>query len=278
MLAAIGLASSAALATREVPRLEGRVNDLVGLLSPQQRDALEAQLAAFEGETSHQLAVLTVEALGGEPIESFALRVAESWQLGHEDLDNGILLVVAVEERRVRIEVGYGLEGAVPDAVAKRVIEDVMVPRFRAGEMGEGVGAGAEALMAAARGEWVPPERRPAARGGRGSVLHFEFALFAVVFGGMLGGVLAQIGWGTIRSALLVAGVSGGVVGLVAGLGVLMLVAVFFTFVFALVLATHPAGGSGGGGGRSGWGGGSGGGGFSGGGGGFGGGGASGSW
>jgi uncharacterized protein len=144
-----------------VPALTARVTDLAGLLSPARERALEAKLAAFEGETTHQIAVLTVPTLEGEPIESYALRAAEQWKLGQKGLDNGMLLVVASQDRAARIEVGYGLEGVVPDAVAKRVLEDTLFPRFRAGDFEGGLDAATDSLMRAARGEEIPAERRP---------------------------------------------------------------------------------------------------------------------
>jgi hypothetical protein len=101
-----------------VPPLRGRVNDLAGTLDPDVAARLEGRLADFERETTHQIAVLTIPSLEGEPIEPFALRVAEAWRLGQAGVDNGILLVVAPRDRRARIEVGYGLEGVVPDAIA----------------------------------------------------------------------------------------------------------------------------------------------------------------
>jgi uncharacterized protein len=139
-----------------VPALHARVTDVAGLLPPERAQQLEATLAQFEAETSHQIAVLTVPTTDGEAIEPFALRVAESWKLGHEGADNGILLVVASKDRKARIEAGYGLEGAVPDAIAKRVIEDVMIPHFRDGDMAGGIEAATDALMKAARGEAIP--------------------------------------------------------------------------------------------------------------------------
>jgi len=120
-----------AAAALEVPPLGARVNDLAGLLTPEQRRALESELAAFEGETSHQVVVLTIPSLEGEAIESFSIRVVDEWKIGHRRLDNGVLLLVAAKDRRARIEVGYGLEGILPDAVAARIMREVMIPRFR---------------------------------------------------------------------------------------------------------------------------------------------------
>jgi len=168
--------------------LRARVTDQANLLPREARDRLEAALAAFERETSHQIAILTVPSLGGEPIGSFALRVVERAELGQRGLDNGILLLVAAQERRARVEVGYGLEGVVPDAIAKRVLEDVIFPRFREGDLAGGIEAGAEALMGAARGEVVPALRRPAGPGGQAPALLDPLASvgFAVLLSSVL--------------------------------------------------------------------------------------------
>jgi uncharacterized protein len=266
-----------------VPALHARVTDLAGLLPPERAQQLEATLASFETETSHQIAVLTVPTTAGEPIESFALRVAESWKLGNKGADNGILLIVAAQDRKARIEVGYGLEGAVPDAIAKRVIEDVMVPRFRQGDMAGGIEAATDALMKAARGEEIPFERRPQ-RTDRQVNDPIGFVLFASLVASMLwlpfrGGKLRPLG------ALLGGATAAGFV------FVMLKVAGWAALAFALATIlgfVGPSmqglggrrGGFGGGGFGGGFGGGGfgGGGGFSGGGGGFGGGGASGGW
>ncbi len=265
--------------------------DRAGLLPPAALARLESQLADFERETTHQSAVLTVPSLQGEPIEAFALRVAERAELGQRGLDNGILLVVAAEDRRARVEVGYGLEGVVPDAVAKRVLEDAIFPRFRAGDLAGGIEAGVLALASAARGEGVPADRRPgspAARTGGGAE-----ALAAVVFGAIFSSLLwlplrrrrarglhAFLSGATsgVLSWLLVTSLAWAAIG--AGLGLLLAWLGLGRDVLFLP-SRRGRGWSGGGWGSSGSGGGTGGfggGGFSGGGGGFGGGGASGGW
>jgi uncharacterized protein len=269
-----------------VPALHARVTDLANLLLPDQERALDAKLARFEAETSNQIAVLTVPSLEGEPIESFSMRVAEAWKLGRKGADNGLLLVIAAQDHAARVEVGYGLEGVVPDVVAKRVIEDVMFPRFRAGDFAGGIDAAVDALMRAARGEVVPIERRPARPRGSGTD-PIPLLLFVSMFSSMLwlpfrGGRLRPIG------ALLGGVVSGGVVWLL--LRALGWAAAAFALGTLFGWIGPGRGGLGGRrgpifwgglpGGRGGFGGGGfgGGGGFSGGGGGFGGGGASGRW
>jgi uncharacterized protein len=273
-----------------VPTLRARVTDLADVLPPADEARLEATLADFERETSHQIAVLVVPSLGGEPIEPFALRVAERAQLGQRGVDNGILLVIAVQDRRARAEVGYGLEGAVPDAVAKRVVDDEIAPRMRAGDPVGAVEAGVAALMRAARGEVVPAAARPSGRGGggqgadpltvvlftavAGSLLSFPLrarrrrplagAVSAAASGGLAWWLLASLGWAGL--AALVGLLLGAVSPQAGGLG-----------RRGGFRGSGGFGGGFGGGGGGGFGGG-GGGGFSGGGGGFGGGGASGSW
>ncbi|MDJ0869752.1 MAG: TPM domain-containing protein, partial [Myxococcota bacterium] len=137
MLAALA-AAAPARAELPVPALRARVNDTAGLIPAARERRLEDELARFEAETSHQIAVLTVASLEGEPIESFSLRVVEDWQLGQAGADNGLLILVASQDRQARVEVGYGLEGVVPDVIAKRILEDVMFGHFRAGDFAAG--------------------------------------------------------------------------------------------------------------------------------------------
>ena len=288
---ALGFAAAVPIAWAEipVPPLRARVTDAADLLPPAAEARLEAQLAEFERETAHQVAVLTVPTTDGEPIEVFSLRVVESWKLGQKDLDTGLLLVVAAQDRRARVEVGYGLEGVVPDAVAKRVLEDVMFPRFRAGDPAGGIEAGVAALLQAARGEVVPLERRPPARGGAPHEDPLAVLLFAVGFGAI--GTAMLFGRALRRArglrALLAGFASGGLCGFLLGSAGWAALAFGLGGLAGFVLpalaeaagrggAWHPGGGFG----RGGFGGGGfgGGGGVGGGGGGFGGGGASGGW
>lgn len=156
------LGATLALSTRTVgaepvvPRLEGQITDLADLLTPVEEEALLQRLQPLEVDTGAQVAVLTVPNLGGEPIESFAIAVARDWALGQADRDNGLLIVVAKEERELRIEVGRGLEGAVTDLTSKRIIDERMVPRFRDGDFGGGILAAVEALGPVIRGEPMP--------------------------------------------------------------------------------------------------------------------------
>ena len=146
--------------TLDVPPLRGRVNDYAGVLGQEQAQNLESQLAAFEQATGHQVAVLTIPTLAGEDIEGFSIRVAENWQIGKKGFDNGVILVVAVKDRRLRLEVGYGLEGVLPDATAKRIISEYIVPRFRAQDYAGGVAAGIDAVLRVIKNEPLPESAR----------------------------------------------------------------------------------------------------------------------
>lgn len=148
----------------EVPTLEGRVNDIAGLLDPAQRAELDQRLANYEQGTGHQFALLTVTSLQGESLEQFSLRVVESWQLGSKQTDDGVLLLIVPSERKMRIEVGYGLEGAIPDALAGKIIRNVLAPAFRKNSYYEGIEQAFKHLMHAASGEAVEvPARQPGA-------------------------------------------------------------------------------------------------------------------
>lgn len=131
----------------QVPPLEGRVNDRAHLLSASAVQRLESELLAYERATGHQLAVLTIPSLEGDPIEDFGIRVVETWKLGKRGIDDGVLVLVAAGDRKMRIEVGYGLEGDLPDAVASRIVREVMAPRFRAGDFDGGISAAVDAIV-----------------------------------------------------------------------------------------------------------------------------------
>ncbi len=137
----------------EVPYLAGRVNDLGALLSPDAEARIEQQLAALEQDTGAQAAVLTVPSLEGDPLEDFSLRVVDTWKLGREGADDGVLLVIARQERQVRIEVGYGLEATLTDVGSKRILSNLVTPRFREGDFDGGVEAAVGAIAGAVRGQ-----------------------------------------------------------------------------------------------------------------------------
>ncbi|MHB8473168.1 MAG: TPM domain-containing protein [Gammaproteobacteria bacterium] len=258
-----------------VPPLTARVMDLAGLLTPTQRQTLEQTLRNFEARKGSQIAVLTVDSTKPETAEQFSIRVVENWKLGRKGVDDGVLLLVAKDDRTLRIEGGYGLEGAIPDAVAKRVTDEIIAPYFKQGDFYGGIEAGVNRLIRLIDGEPLPP---PGAHdlswSGLKDVLPAIFIMTMVganflgrLFGRLIGGtvtgtVAALLLWFTLGSLLLA---------IVAGV---------LVFLFAISLFSGGAGGGiGGFYGMGGFGGGGGsGGGFSGGGGGFGGGGASGRW
>lgn len=267
-----------------VPALAARVTDLTGTLSAGERTALEETLAAFEQRKGSQIAVLIVPTTSPETVEQYALRVAESWKLGRKGVDDGALLLVAKDDRTLRIEVGYGLEGVIPDAVAKRIISEIVVPRFRAGDFAAGIRAGVEQMIRLVDGEPLPPPPAQRDNGAAGAwTMLPHILIFAVV-----GGAILRALFGRFIGASIAGGAAGVISWLVLAslLGGVAIGAI--AFLLTLLVSLRPGrGGYGGwssgggwGGGGGGWsgGGGGGGGGFSGGGGGFGGGGASGRW
>ena len=284
LAAGLFVVALAALAQVAVPDLTARVTDLTNTLTAQQRSALEERLAAFEQRKGSQIAVLIVPTTEPEAIEQFGIRVAEKWKVGRKGVDDGAILLVAIKDRSLRIEVGYGLEGALSDAVANRIVEEHIVPRFKAGDYFGGIDAGVSRMMSVIEGEPLPPPRSGAGpRPGQGpsGLESFLMVAFLLVF--VVGGIIRTI-FGRVAGS--------GVIGVIGGIaGWLMLgsiIAGVVVAVIALVLSLM-GGAAGARGGRGGWyggfpggghrgGGGFGGGGFGGGGGGFGGGGASGRW
>ncbi|UWX58768.1 YgcG family protein [Chlorobaculum sp. MV4-Y] len=143
-----------------VPTLKQRVNDYAGMISPATRAEIEQKLAALEAEDGTQIAILTVPSLQGEPIEEFSIRVAEAWKLGQKGTDNGILLIVSKNDRAMRIEVGYGLEGRLTDLQAGRITRDVIKPAFKSGDYDKGFIDGVDAIVASVKGEYKAPKKK----------------------------------------------------------------------------------------------------------------------
>jgi len=156
LLLAGGVARAADGDVQAIPELHARVTDLVGALPAQRREQVEQRLAALEQRKGAQIAVLLVATTAPEPIEAYATRVFDAWKLGRKGIDDGVLVVVAKDDRRTRIEVGYGLEGAIPDAAAKRVMHDYMSPKFAAGDFAGGVDIGVDWLTRLIDGEPLP--------------------------------------------------------------------------------------------------------------------------
>lgn len=261
-----------------VPPFSAFVTDFTNTLSPDQQAAIENELRAFEQRKGSQIAVLLVATTEPETIEQYALRVAETWKLGREGVDDGALVLVAKDDRALRIEVGYGLEGVIPDAVAKRIISEIMVPYFRQGDFFGGVDAGVSRLIRLIDGEPLPP---PQERDGGWSGI--EDLLPVLVVGTIMLGMVMRGLFGRLIGASITGGLGGLFVWVVVGSLFAGLLVAAIAFLFTLIVAAPI--GRGGYGGRFGglggglMGGGGLGGGFGGGGGGnFGGGGASGRW
>ncbi|OGW59455.1 MAG: hypothetical protein A2V83_05760 [Nitrospirae bacterium RBG_16_64_22] len=272
-----------------VPPLTARVTDLTGTLTLSQRDGIEQSLKAFEEKKGSQIAVLIVPTTKPEEIEQYGIRVAETWKLGRKGVDDGILFLVSKNDRKMRIEVGRGLEGAVPDAVAKRIIAEIVTPRFKQGDFEGGIREGVERLVKVIEGEPLPSPRRisaptgPRSRSGLPAPgpgwLFWAVFLIPVL---LVGASIARALLGRFAGSLAAGGLGGVIVGLIAGSFLLGFLAGVVAGLFALASrggAAFPGGGRSSG---TGWSGGSscGGGGsdFGGGGGDFGGGGASGEW
>lgn len=291
------VAPASAQSLQPVPPLASRVTDLTGTLTAGQQAELDQKLAAFEQRKGAQLAVLLVGTTEPESIEAYSIRVAEAWKLGREGIDDGALLLVALQDRTLRIEVGYGLEGVLPDAIARRIIDETIKPLFRQRDIHGGINAGIDRMMQVVDGEPLPPPdkqwKRPADR--IGGLLPLLF------FGVLAGGAALRAFLGRPLGSLATGAAAGGVVWLVSKLLAAAIGVGLVAFLLSLFMGLGSSalrqagrggrggwggwpggfgGGPGGGGlGRGGFGGGLGGlGGFRGGGGGFGGGGASGRW
>ncbi len=154
------LLSCQALALEVPARPEGRVTDLTGTLSSNEKASLERKLADFERETTNQIAVLLIPTLGGDNLEDYSIRLAEKWKVGQKGRNNGVIFLIVKNDRKLRVEVGYGLEGALTDALSGSIISHEVAPRFKAGQFYQGIDAGISAIMAATRGEYKAPEKK----------------------------------------------------------------------------------------------------------------------
>lgn len=267
----------------EVPALTGRVVDLAHVLPVDVAASLSRDLAVHETKTSNQVVVLILPSLEGEPLESFSHRVGTTWKLGQKGTENGVLLLVALRERKVRIEVGYGLEGTLTDLRSSHIIRQEIVPRFRTGDMPDGIVAGVQAILGTIEGTYKAEEVLAGrARSGQEPTA-FQYVIIGIVVGTLAGIVLSH---GLQRTRALLGSLLAFLVAQFATVGFGLLAAGVTALLLWLILHANRGGGQGGGWGegfmtRPGGGfGGSfgGGGGFSGGGGDFGGGGASGDW
>lgn len=258
--------SSLAHAEVAVPPLSARVTDLTSTLDAVQKQQLETRLAQFEEKKGAQIAVLLIPTTQPETIEQYGIRVVDAWKLGRKGIDDGVLLLIAKDDRTLRIEVGYGLEGVLPDAVAKQIISETITPHFKRGDYYAGIATGIEQLLKVIEGESLPPPReRSAVSGSINNLESLLFIAFMLVMG--VGGVLRKF-LGRLPAAIVIGFVTAMLAWLIVAPILIAGVVGFMAFMLTLV-----------GGGRGVMGGGGfGQGGFGGGGGGFGGGGASGRW
>ena len=227
-----------AQAVLAVPALSGRVIDQTGTLNPQQTAALDAKLAAFEAQAGPQIVLLMVPTVAPEDIAAYAQRVADTWKIGRREIGDGVLVVVAKGDRRVRTEVAKALEGAIPDLAARQIIDGALSPAFRADDYAGGLNAAVDRLIARIRGEDLPAptQRARAAQAAQGSGLHLDqLAMFFFVAVPVLGAMLSRV-FGRKLGSLLTAGGAGAVgwwlsasvlLGVGAGMVALLLVGVF---------------------------------------------------
>ena len=256
-----------------VPTLSTRVTDLTQTLSQAEKAQLEQKLAAFEQQKGSQIAVLIVPTTQPEDIAQYSIRVVDAWKLGRKGVGDGALVLIAKDDHKMRIEVGRGLEGAIPDLYAKRIISEDIAPKFKQGDFVGGLNAGVDKLIGLVNGEALPAPSKVASGGsGIGGLLPL------LLFGGLISGIMLRGMFGTFLGSAFNGGLLGGVVwmlGLALGGATILGVIAFFITV---MLGSRGFGGMPMGGSSGGWGGGSSGGSWSGGGGDFGGGGASGGW
>ena len=227
-----------AFADVTVPQLTGRVVDRTGTLSSSDIAALSQKLGDFEARKGSQIAVLIVPTTNPESIEQFSIRVAEAWKVGRKKVDDGAILVVAKNDRHLRIEVGYGLEGALTDVTSRRIIDEVITPKFREGDFAGGISAGAERMMRVVDGEPLPAPSRSANFANLDDIgPAVPFVLFASL---VVGGFLR-----TLLGRLLGSVATGSVIGLLAllilGSGALALLAGIIGFVLSFIADLFPA-------------------------------------
>jgi uncharacterized protein len=268
-----GLVSISSVFAQDVPVLKQHVTDQTGTLNATQIAELEAELVALEQRKGSQLTVLIISTTGSEALENYSLQVAEKNKLGRKKTDDGILLLIAKDDRKARIEVGYGLEGAVPDALASRIIREYLTPKFRQGDFFGGIKDSLQALTKLIDGEILP---EPMTSDQQGSQPDF---VFAGIIGFFIGAIAGATGMKPMTIRRMGAG---GIAGFIAFLAFSFGFSTLVAAVVAIIVSGGSSGrfssGSGGWGSFPGGGGSSGGGGWSGGGGSFGGGGASGGW
>lgn len=201
------LSTGASALALDVPPLSSRVNDLASLLPADKIHEIEERLQQFEQETSHQIVALTIPTLDGDSIEDFSIRVADAWKIGQRGIANGVILIVAQKERKIRIEVGRGFEGILPDVVASRIIREVIVPRYREGDYAGSIEAGIDSILEVTRAEAATKSTTASSGKFRLRPALVPF-IAAAIFGLIIG--VAQ---GTPLRSGLGGAISGGIIG-----------------------------------------------------------------
>lgn len=200
----------------DVPRLDGRVNDLAGLIDEPLKAQLDERLSQFEARSSHQIVLLTIPNLQGDSLEDFSMRVTEAWQIGHKGADDGVILIIARDDRKIRIEVGYGLEGALPDATANRIIQEVIVPHFRDRNFAGGIESGTAAIMQAISGHPALEEtKRPYRSANSSASAYFTLLALAAFVGAVMGFGQPTLGHAATISASIASVIGLRVIGIV---------------------------------------------------------------
>jgi len=235
-------------AEAEVPPLRARVTDLTGTLTPTQRATLEARLKEFERRKGSQIAVLLVPSTKPEAIEQYSIRVLDQWKLGRKNIDDGLLLLVAKNDRKIRIEVGYGLEGTVPDATARRIVAEIIAPYFKRGDFGGGIEAGVARLIRLVDGEPLPPPQKRPNRFFGLDDLGWIGLIVLLMFGGLM-----RAWFGPLLGAGATGGLAGGLTWLLVGSPVIAGSIGFLVFILALLFGSSGRGGSSGAWSSGGW-------------------------
>jgi uncharacterized protein len=234
-------AASTSTGLQAIPALNSPVTDLTNTLTAPEQQALAQKLNAFAQEKGSQIAVLVVPSTQPEDIAQYSLRVADTWKIGREQEDDGVIVIVAKNDRKMRIEVGYGLEGAIPDAIAKRIVSDVMAPQFRQGYFAGGLNASIDQLMALISEEALPAPKQKASS----NPSFFDWLpmlMFVAIFTGML---LRGV-FGTLFGSALNGGALGALVWLLGGALITVALVVVAAFVFTLAMGGSRGGGFGG--------------------------------
>jgi len=187
--------------SRDIPNYHGYVNDYANMISPLTKASLERALQSFDLTDSTQVAILTIDSLEGDPLEDFSIRTVDKWKIGQKGKDNGVLLLAVKQDRKIRIEVGRGLEGVLTDLLAGRIVDQVMVPEFKAGRFDNGFTAGVNAIISATRGEFKGREKTPETRQGPEPSPLLAYLLFGAFIVAFLGNVSRL--FGVLAGALL---------------------------------------------------------------------------